>query len=312
MSKPLRVDEQVRYIYAAIQHLQHNRSTVELAAELGVSRFTVGRMIQRAREEGLVEVVSRMHDPIDAALSEKLAHRFALDSAFAVVPPTGRQQDLRAAIAAFGAKLVTETVVEDEMIGFTPGRTAQLLCRNIASLATCDVVQLTGVATTDADESLKTVISLSSIAQGRMFPMHAPMLTTTSEAWRSITSQPLIRQAMQRMNQVSTAVLTIGGWPHQSLLAEQLTRFGEIDAPELRDVVAEIGTTFLDGKGQEIHALHNRVIGISTEQLERVERRIAVAGGLGKGPAILSVLRSGLIDTLVTDAATAQHVLSAA
>lgn len=309
MSKHLRMEEQVLYVYAALQHLKHDRSTVEIGEELGVSRFMVGRMVKRARDDGLVEVRPRLSDPIDAELSRELAGRFGLQSAFAAVTPSDDPDHVRSVIAAVTARLLTELIVEDDIVGLGPGRTIVEMCSKITEIPMCDVVQLTGVATSEAEESLRAVMTLSSVASGRMFPLHAPLVATDAAAAQAISAQPAIKQALHRMSRLDKAVVTIGGWPASSLLADQVRQLGDLPRLEREGVVAEIGTTLLDANGREVHGLDGHTIGISTEQLTRVPMTIAIGGGAGKERAVLAALKSGFVDILVTDVQTARAAI---
>lgn len=297
------------HIYAATQHLQRSRSTVELAEELGLSRFMIGRMVRRALDDGLVEVRATVTDPIDVDLSNELARKYGLTSAFAVQAPVHQLELVRTAIADIAARLVTEIVEEDDVIGMGSGRTILEMCRRINEIPRCDIVQLTGVATSDSNESLRSVMTFGSIARGRMFPLHAPLVTTAAGATRILTTQPAVRQALKRVEQVNKAVMTLGGWPHGSLLAKQMRDMGEEDILKDTRIVAEIGTTLLDIDGNEVDVLAGRMIGIRTDQLRGIPVKVIVGGGPGKEQAVVSVLRAGLADHLVTDVETAHLAL---
>ena len=55
--------------------------------------------------------------------------------------------------------------------------------------------------------------------------------------------------------------------------------------------------------------MQGRVIGLSTEELNRISNVIAVASESSKAMAILGALRSGAIDTLATSASNAHTIL---
>ena len=203
------------------------------------------------------------------------------------------------------AQLVAGLVTEDTTIGLGPGRTIIETCARLTNLAHCDVVQLTGVATGEPEDDLRALMTLSSVARGRMLPLYAPFLPTDAAAARVIAAQPSAIQALHRMNHLDVAVLTVGGWPESSQLATQLDDIGELRSLEKWGVVGEIGTTLLDAKGSEVHALDGRLIGITTEQLAAVPTTLALGGGIGKRRAVVATLRSGLVDMIVTDARTA-------
>lgn len=301
----------MRYAYVAVEHLQHGRSTVDLGAELGISRFSVGRMIQRARDDGLVEVRTRLPGSIDGPLSGRLASAFGLSSAFVVRPQSDQEERVRHALAEVGARVLQDLIKEDDVVGLGPGRTLLEMSRYVTDAPNCDIVQLTGSATTASADSLRAISAITHVARGRMFPLHAPFFITDAEAARAIAAQPLIRQTLQRMDRLDLAVLSIGGWPDASLLAGMLRDSGDLDDFMMRGAVAEFGTTVLDADGREMDVLADRLIGISTEQLRRVPVKIAIGGGPGKSTALMATLRSGLVDVLVTDAQSARHVLGA-
>lgn len=301
----------MRYAYVAVEHLQHGRSTVDLAAELGVSRFSVGRMIQRAKDDELIEVRTRLPGSIDGPLSGHIASALGLSSAFVVRPQSDREERIRITLAQVGAQVLQDVIKEDDVVGLGPGRTLLEMSRYVTDAPNCDMVQLTGSATTASADSLRAISAIAHVARGRMFPLHAPFFITDSAAARAISAQPLIRQTLQRMDRLDVAVLSIGGWPDASLLAGMLRDSGDLDEVMAMGAVGEFGSTVLDADGRELDVLAERLIGISTQQLRRVPVKIAIGGGPGKSAALLATLRSGLVDVLITDAQSARHVLDA-
>jgi DNA-binding transcriptional regulator LsrR (DeoR family) len=57
-------------------------------------------------------------------------------------------------------------------------------------------------------------------------------------------------------------------------------------------------------------SLDGRVIGVDSGSLLSVDRRIAVAGGRQKWPAIRASLRGGWVTVLVTDVETATYLMT--
>lgn len=311
MCTTLSTTESVQYAYAAVQHLQYGRSTIEIADELGVSRFLVGRMVRRAREDGLVEVRTRLPEAIDPELSKALSRAYGLDAAFVALSPSQDEARTRATIASIGARFLSETIGDDDIVGLGPGRTILDMCRRIRDVASCDVVQLTGFASIDAETQLEAISQLSAVAKGRMFALPASVVARSPRARDTMVREPVVHQALARMDHLDLAALTVGGWPASSLLASQLDESDELAPLLSRGVVAELGTTLLDVDGKEVDGLDRRLIGITTAQLERTPARVALGGGAGKQRAVLAALRSGLVTTLITDEQTACAALDA-
>jgi DNA-binding transcriptional regulator LsrR (DeoR family) len=57
-------------------HFIRGKSKIELAEEFGLSRFKVARLIDEARDSGLVRIEIRHHGEIDVDLSARLGERF--------------------------------------------------------------------------------------------------------------------------------------------------------------------------------------------------------------------------------------------
>lgn len=294
------IEQQVMLVYVALQNLQHDRSTLEIAEELGISRFKVSRMVNQAREMGLVEVVSKISQQIDVPLSRKLAQTFGLKNALVVVPAANSEQHARESISEAAAMFISDHIEEGDYIGLGPGRTILKMCEKVEDFPACNVVQLTGVASQSSSESIHALYKLGG-DEGKVFPLPAPLLATSSEAAEAILAQPTVQETLRTIDKVETAVLTIGGLPRSSLLAVMLKESGDLDALMRKGAICEIGTSVLGVDGEIISDIGTRTIGISTEQLMRVPFRIGLGGGEEKKHAVLATLRSGLVDMVVTD-----------
>ncbi|MBP2381358.1 sugar-binding transcriptional regulator [Brachybacterium sacelli] len=309
MSASLSLDQQILHVYVAVQNLAHGRTVNEIAAEIGKSRFVTARMVRRARDLGLIEVRATVEDPIDVELSTRLAQSYGLQSALVVASRSAQVLEVRRAIASITARYLQDTVVEDDVLGFTPGRTLVLASRAVPSLPWADVVQLTGVGWSRLEDGVEVISNIGRATGGATYPLYVPILIDPEA--RPILRHPVIKEAMGRFRHATKAFLTIGGWPDSSLLAQILTESGEREAFEARGVVAEIGTNLLDIDGNSVSGLENRFIGISEKDLLDVPLRVAIGGGAGKERAVLATLRSGLAHVVITDVRSAELALVA-
>src|SRR5699024_539045 len=75
------------------------------------------------RDLGLIEVRAAVADPIDVDLSTRLAQSYGLRSALVVATRSTGDAEVREAIAQVTARFIAESVEEDDMLGFAPGRT---------------------------------------------------------------------------------------------------------------------------------------------------------------------------------------------
>jgi DNA-binding transcriptional regulator LsrR (DeoR family) len=75
-----------------------------------------------------------------------------------------------------------------------------------------------------------------------------------------------------------------------------------------RGAIGDLCGRFFDAQGRQC-LVESGVIGISLEQLRALDQVIGIAGGEEKVMAILSALRGGYLNTLITDTVTAEAVL---
>ncbi len=133
-------------------------------------------------------------------LSKALGKKFGLSSAIVVTPPRNSDESAHMVVARLASRLLPDLIAEDDIVGLGPGRTIVQTCELIVDVPTCDVVQLTGVATPGPETNLTAIMRLSQVVKGRMFPLCAPFLATDTASARTIAAQPAVRQALQRMD----------------------------------------------------------------------------------------------------------------
>ena len=90
-------------------------SKVEIAAALGISRFKVARILESARENGLVRIEIGQQGPIDPDLSAQLQQRFSLHHCVVVVAQD--EHSARHLVGAAAAELHAEIVTPDDFLG---------------------------------------------------------------------------------------------------------------------------------------------------------------------------------------------------
>ena len=114
---------------------------------------------------------------------------------------------------------------------------------------------------------------------------------------------------LERYAHITTAIVSVGSWhPSLSQVHDRLTDHERRTLLEA-GVVAETCALTFDRDGTPVLALDDRRIGISLADLRAVPNVIAVAGGEDKAAAVQALLRSRVVNTMITDAGTAARLL---
>ncbi|GAA3493196.1 sugar-binding domain-containing protein [Streptomyces prasinosporus] len=297
-----------------------NRSKVEIAKELGISRFKVARLLDAAVAHHIVRIDITVPAEIDVPLGRALTERFGLRHGIVVSlsrgeggPPSPADQHRTGRwLGAAAARLIAEIAEEGDVLGLDGSHAVDALSEAVTRLPSCDVVQLTGVRGRDLahDAAIAAVRRTAAAGGGRAFPLHAPFLLPDATTAAVLRSQPATAEALDRFGLVTKAVVGVGAWdaPHSTVYGALSER--EREALRAAGACAEVAGHVLDAAGRVIPTeLNARMISVGAAELRGVAELIGVsAGGHGTG-AIRAVLRSGLLTGIVTDAATARRLL---
>ncbi|SDI38090.1 DNA-binding transcriptional regulator LsrR, DeoR family [Actinokineospora alba] len=306
----LRPAELIRAAGIARRYYIDGVSKVDIAEEFGLSRFKVARMLADAQAAGLVRIEITVPDDIDADLSDRLRSRFGLKDA--IVAADGPAASARERVGRLAATHLTEILHEGDVVGLACSRTLHEMARALTELPKLTVVQLSGVHTGGLGEnSVELVRRLASLARGPAYPIYAPLIVDGPATVRSLRKQPQVADALKRYGALTKAVVAIGSWqPPDSLLSDSLPPT-ESAALRRHGVRADVCGRMLDGEGNPVPDFADRTIGITIDELREVSDVIAVAAGEHKTVAIRAALNSGVITTLVTDAAAAKVLIAA-
>ena len=302
---------------AQMYHLEGRRQA-EIAQHLRLSQATVSRMLKRAEAEDIVR--TSVIPPVGtySELEAGLRERYDLPEAVVVECTEDRDGAIMARIGEAAAHLLEVTLAPGEIIGVSSwSQTIFKMVENIHPQKSAQakyVVQTLGgmgdpSVQTHATQ-LTTRLARLTGAEPKLLPVQG--VTTSREAKLLMQADPFVRETMDLFGSITLAIVGIGAVEPSELLARSGNIFSSRELSDLAEAgaVGDISLRFFDRNGKPVKTpLDDRVIGLPLEDLERVDRVIALAGGTKKTDAIAGALRVGVIDMLVTDKFTAQRLI---
>jgi DNA-binding transcriptional regulator LsrR (DeoR family) len=290
-----------------------DRSKIEIASEMGLSRFRVARLLDLARNAGLVTISIDGAGDIDGELSLAVQDRFQLrDAIVLTTPDTADNATLRHLLGCAAANLLVNTVTEDDVLGFGWARAVLSMVAELSHLAPCPVIQLSGALTRPdvESDSIELVRNVARMNGGTASFFYAPMITANPAAARAVRAQADVAAARAKYDNLTTAVVGVGGWsPPASTLCEAISGT-ERGAARDDGVYADLSGVLIDKDGRPARTpLTNRIIGISAGYLHAVPNVIAIAYGTEKVGATHAAIEGGYINTLITHASFARALL---
>jgi DNA-binding transcriptional regulator LsrR (DeoR family) len=286
-------------------------SKVDIADRLGISRFRVARLLDSARESGLVRIeIGLPGGALDAGLSAELCSAFGLRHAFVFnFPEDG--SSLRQRIGEAAGQVLMDLITPGDVLGLTWSRTLSGLTAALTQLPPCPIVQLTGaVPPPDGRDLLELVRGVARVGGGTAHVFYAPMLVSDAATAAAIRRQGDIAEAFALIPSVTIAVVSIGAWAAGLSTIYDAVTPAERDALTALGVRAELAGVFIGGGGPIATPLDSRMIVTPAPQFTKIPLVLGVAYDAAKSPAVLAAIRGGLVHGIVTHTSLARSLLS--
>ena len=291
----------------------------EIATRLRLSQPKVSRLLKGAQDEGIVRISVRAPSGTNPQLEEALESGYGLTEVEIV--DISRDEDATAVreLGAAAAFHVETTVRSGDLIGVSSWSASLLAMVDamhpVSGVTDVRVVQILGGGGDPAAEGHAThlVRRLTDLLHGEGTFLPAPSSVGSVAARDVLLQDPFVARAVALFDQLDVAYVGIGGQEPSGLLASSGNVFSPDELRIVREAggVGDIGLRYLCADGNPVDSpLDERVIGIELEQLKRVARSVAVAGGPGKTEAIRAAIVGGWINCLITDTYTAERLLA--
>jgi DNA-binding transcriptional regulator LsrR (DeoR family) len=304
-------------VWAAWMYYVDELTQSEIAEIVGVSRVTVIKMLQEARDRGVVSIRINTEIAGRAQLARELAHTFNLDAA--TVIPDGNDDALVRRLGEAAALVLADAIKEGDIIGVAWGRTVLEAARAISLPGPIDsltVVQVAGSSTGTSTTAFSPELC-SSLLANRLSAHCVNLLTPALLSTAALRDQLLAESSIQKQfsiirsaNRILFGVGDVG--PGSTVRQAELLDTDTIDGFCASGAVAAIISRFIGPDGEPMSgAIHDRMIGITLDELKTIPYRLCVAGGRRKITAVLAALRGGYATNLITDASTARSLIEA-
>jgi DNA-binding transcriptional regulator LsrR (DeoR family) len=309
---PRRPLQRIQATTVARRYFVERHTKIQIAEDLGISRFKVARLIDEAVEAGLVRFQIDETGEIDAQLSDLLRRKYALRNALILAGPDLPCSALFEPLGRIAASLLEEILTDGCVLGVAWGRTLAATAKAISRLPKISVVQVAGGLTTleFPQNSADLVSRLAAAGDGTAYPIFLPMWVEDASLVKRLRTEPSVAQVLELYDRIDVLVSGIGSWnPPVSCLHDAFSKAWkrQVLAAGVR---ADLCATLIDDAGGVVPSPLDKVgLALNAKQIRRIPERVAIAGGLEKASAILAALKGNWITTLVTDAGVARRLL---
>ena len=290
-----------------------------IAADLGVSRSSVSRLLAYARETGIVDI--RIATPLGggSAMEAEIRGRFGISAHVVPMPDAVSEVDRLERVAMTAARLLPQFVDSNMTVGVAWGSTLSAMSRHLPAKDVHDVtiVQLNGAGNTRSTgiEYASEILQRFGAAFGahvQQFPVPAFFddPATREAMWRERST----RRVLDLQNRMDVAVFGVGS--PRADVPSRVYAAGYLEPADFRGLledraIGDVATVFYraDATWRDIR-LNARTTGPDLDRLKRVPRRLCVVAGHHKVLALRGALECGLVTDVVLDEALARDLIS--
>jgi DNA-binding transcriptional regulator LsrR (DeoR family) len=311
------VIDQDLMVAIAEDYYENTLSQQKIAVKYGISRMTVSNLLKRCKRDGIVEIRVNKRPSLAFALQREL--QGVLKAEHVVLCQSNTETThTRIIVGRSAADLLKRYLRDDLRIGMSYGSTLFETVNQLSVVSrykNIEVLQLLGALGSKypKQDGFELARALSEKLGGTYHIVQAPLVVQNSKLKQMLLSEPQIAETLKSAGSSDLALLGVSS-NHPEISG--LVRAGFLTIEESsrlyeKGVVGNVCGLHFNMEGDILeHSLNERTISISAEDLRAIPTRIGVAYGTRKADAIIGALRSGFINSLVTDTDAGMRILN--
>lgn len=300
----------------AWMYYQEGMTQQAIARQLGISRFKVMDYLALAKAEGIVQITLNGSPFNCLSLEQELKERLGMEDAVVIPTPTDIQM-LKPMLGQACAQHLSQLLEPGMLLGTAWGTTVYEVGEHIQAQPEKKISVITllgGLTYNELSVILNpfdVAIKIADKLGGHCHFILAPAIVDSSEIRSALVKDKRISHSLDMAASVDIALIGLGATSEDAAMLKMgFVKQETLDDLKSKGAVGDILGRYFDRQGEQVSSsLDERVIGLSLEQLGRVKKVVAVAGGKEKILPILGALKGKYINGLVTDEETAQDVL---
>ena len=301
-------------INVAKLYYRSDYSQQKIAQELGVSRPSISRLLQYAKDKGYVNI--QIVDPVEdmSHMEQRLKDKLHLKDVKIASSTINDEEEIKKYIGIAAARYLDSIIKDGDIIGVGWGTTLYNMSQALVPKAIkgSQVVQLEGgISHSEWNNYAREILesfaaNFDTVAQ--YLPL--PVIFDTKETKELVDKDRYIKRVLELGRHANIAIFSVGTVRPNALFF----RLGYTGIEEQEKIqkssVGDICSRFFDVEGRICNRdLDDRTVGITLSELRDKEFSIMISGGEAKINAIKAALKGRYANVLITDQFTGKALL---
>ncbi len=289
-------------IKIAWYYYMENLTQQAIADQLGISRMRVIKLLEKARQTGVVQF--RISSSFDKRheMETRLMETYHLKDCY-IVPTNPNAAGVNDTIAKAASIYISNHITDNCYINFgygdTSSRTIEYLAKNLET--SVSFVSLTGGV------GYYLPNSESNIFNAKLYLIPAPLIMSSREMAEAIRNESSVSEVSSMIRLASMTIVGIGAMDNSAtILKSSILGHNDFLLLNMKGAVGDVICHFIDKDGNLVDTdIDSRLVSVPLDTLNELENVIGVAAGKHKVSAITAALKGGYLDILITDESTA-------
>ncbi|MDF2612399.1 MAG: sorC [Clostridia bacterium] len=304
-------------VKVSTMYYHENLTQSEIARNLFISRSTVSRLLQEAKDTGVVEIIIHGPNERNHYLEDQLKERFQLKDVRVLYGCNMDSDEVLTGIGTLANEYADSILRPNSIVGISRGKTMKQVINTLSpsKKIPITVVQLVG-STNSTDPSVEGPEIARHFANaygGTYYYLFTPLFLEDDRARKVLIETRAVAETLELAEKADIVLTGLGFLSPDDI---SLLWSGFIEQEEIFNLrnlgaIGHICGYYYDINGQIVNTkLHESIIGLDIKRVMQKEYIIGVASGQSKVKSILGAMRGQLINVLITDEKTALNVLS--
>lgn len=299
-------EERRQLVKVANLYYKEGLTQMEISKRIGVSRPIISKMVQKAKDEGIVEIYIKDQSTLTVELEIALEKKFNLKDVVVVAEDAYSEMMMKRKVGLATASYLQKKLSSKiKKLGISWGSTLAEFVREYPYERRSEIEIIPLVGGMGVEEvhlhSNQLAYELAKKMDATCAYLYAPAFVEKEELRTRLESMEDISSVLAKGREVDVAVVGIGN----PLVNSTMQRIGYLKAEDLTELqlqgaIGDISSRFYNIQGEEVDvSLNNRVIGISLDELQRIPLVIGICEGKHKYESILATLNGQYLDVLI-------------